>query len=297
MIYLLKYLQKRGLNMSGFRTTTFISSLIATSFLATSFFSILPVRAANSNNYINNQGINEAELSAAELKYLAKTYQNDPLSKRLQRLELLAFGSTQYGYPDDRWHNIQSALRNKSTSPNKKTIGVNGVASSLNELEKYVFKTTTPSLSISKRLDKLEAKLFGKTSSGLATENRIARLQKTLGLPTNSGEIAQQPYGNLPPGMESSNGLPSFTFKHIQPDMPNTFGFNGDDLNDPDLSQFETQMNRMFREMERQMQGQMQGIPIYPNQIPRRSPENNSPRIMPSPQREKIPPYNDPHFI
>ena len=159
-------------------------------------------------------------------------------------------------------------------------------------------KKTNPSLSTANRLDKLETKLFGKSSTSLTVENRIARLQRTLGLPSSSGEMADLPDQTLPPGMRGFNNSPYF--KHMRPGMPNTFGFgfDSDDMNDPNLSQLETQMNRAFRDMERQMQEQMQQAPgEYHNQVPRRLPNFGAPQLIPQPQREKIPSYNDPNFI
>jgi hypothetical protein len=260
-------------------------------------------------NYVSNEGsfnksqsVPESELATVEQNLLGKAYSGDPVPKRLQRLELLAFGSTQYGNTSERWHNIQNFLQSKNGVAKRGSGIPHSVSSSLNELEKYVFKKTNPSLSTISRLDKLETKLFGKPSIGLSAESRIARLQRTLGLPNTSGEMADLPNQMLPPGVRGFNNSPYF--RHIQPGMPpNTFGFgfNNDDMDDPDLSQFEAQANRMFREMQRQMQEQMrqqmQQAPESPNQMPRRSPDFNSPQMAPKPQREPIPAYNDPNFI
>ncbi len=301
MFCLCRYSQKFNLvNLGPYKEALIFSG--AMFILVLTSFVLIPLASANSyTKYVSNQarpnqGISDNELTATELKLLSKTYANDPLSKRLQRLELLTFGSTQYGSADERWHNIQSFLKNKNGSPKHNSGGSNGVSTSLNELEKYVFKKTNPSLSTVNRLDKLETKLFGQASASLAIERRIARLQRTLGLPDASGQMADLPNQTFPPGIREFNSSPYF--KHTQPGMPNSygfsFGFNGDDMNDPDLSQFETQMNRMMREMERQMQEQMQ--PSQPPN-PKRSPEFNAPRMAPQPEREKIPPYNDPNFI
>jgi hypothetical protein len=307
MVCLCKDSQKFNLvNSSTQRRALIFSYTVSALALASSVFST-PIMADSSTQYVGNQiktksqTISENELAATELKLLSKTYVNDPLSKRLQRLELLTFGATQYGSDNQRWHNIQRYLQNKNGSARNNSGGGNNVSTSLNELEKYVFKKTNPSLSTAKRLDKLETKLFGQPSSSLATGARIARLQRTLGLPESSGEMAELPDQRLPPGMKNFNNSPYF--KRMEPGNPNSFGFsfgfNGDDMNDPDLNQFETQMNRMMREMERQMQDQMQQAPGYPEQPlnPRRAPEFNAPRMSPQPQREKIPSYNDPNFI
>ncbi len=279
-----------------------ISILVLTSFgLSSASIAGGSMKSISRTGTNQNQNVYENELAATELKLLGKTYTNDPLSKRLQRLELLTFGSTQYGSPEERWHNIESFLQNKNSPSRHNSAHSNNISNSLNELEKYVFKKTNPALSTAKRLDKLETKLFGQPNVSLPTERRIARLERTLGLPDSSGEMAELPNQTLSPRIRGFNNSPYF--KRIQPGMPNSFGFsfglNGDDMDDPDLSQFEAQMNRMFNEMQRQMQDPMQEAPTYPMQPPiqKRSPGFNGPRWSPQPEGAKIPAYNDPNFI
>src|SRR5579872_6013840 len=102
---------------------------------------------------LDTTSISEEQLTATEQKLLQKTYANDPLPKRLQRIELSLFGATQYGTDNQRWQNIKHYLNSAHNTNNK------NISSSLNELEKYIFKKTTPTQSPSQRLDKMEAKL------------------------------------------------------------------------------------------------------------------------------------------
>ena len=112
-----------------------------------SFVFVSPIMADNNTKYVSNQeslyksqNISPSGLAATELKLLGKAYPSDPMSKRLQRLELLTFGSTQYGNTNERWNNIQSFLQNKNSSAKRSTGGNNSLSSNLNDLEKYVFK-------------------------------------------------------------------------------------------------------------------------------------------------------------
>ena len=260
-------------------------------------------------------GITDEQLAATEHKLLQRTYEHDPLSKRLQRLELFIFGATQYGSNEQRWHNINHYLSNNNTSKNN-------ISSSLNELEKYVFKKTTPAESTSKRLAKLETKLFGQPSPAMPTANRIARLQRTLGLAATPGDTA-----NVPPSMRGMPDMmmPGFGFG-------NNFGFGDNGMGD---------MSQLFREME-QMQEQMQqmqphgfdqqspgfeehhfymystpdgGFKIGPEPDPNFNPKHQKPNggkgvkpnppALPAPQlipqpnspEERVPSYADPNFI
>jgi hypothetical protein len=296
--------------------------------LASVLFSIC-LLFATSTAYAAN--ISEEQLSATEQKLLQKTYPNDPISKRLQRLELSLLGATQYGSDDQRWHNIKSYLSNANNS------GKN-ISSSLNELEKYVFKKTTPAESSAQRLNKLESKLFGKASPSMPTASRVERLQRTLGLTARPDGIAQLPGGM--PGMELAPGAPMFGFG-------NNFGFGDNGMGDPDFNQFDSQMSQLFRQME-QMQQMQQMQPHGSNQPPgyeehhfymystpdggfkfgtepdpnfsaeprhpkgnrnlnpdKKSPDGKKPPVIPAPQlipqpnipQDRIPSYADPNFI
>jgi hypothetical protein len=258
----------------------------------------------NSKILYQTQGIPENDLAATESNTLGRTYPNNPLSKRLQRLELLVFGTTQPGENNQRWQKLRDFLQNRNTA-NSGTRSLNSArhtATSLNELEKYLFKKHNPSIATAARLDKLETKLFGKASPNLGTERRIARLQRTLGFADTSGQMAELPNRGFRPGrgfedyyFGQSPGMP----RGQTPGMPRTFSFDFDsnDLADPELKQFESQMNQMMKNMQKQMQDQMRGYSLPPpGYNPKDMPEFSQPLIIPK-QQEKLPSYNDPNFI
>ena len=247
-----------------------------------------------------SHGIALNDLAAAEMKFLQRTYENDPLSKRLQRLELLTFGATQNGSDAARWHNLEHYLLNKASKKNSAAAvpgasAYTNISHSLNELEKYVFKRTSPSESTRQRLNKLEAKLFGKPSINMPVEQRVARLQRTLGIASSRQQMAEVPYNFAPGTINPYNNMP-YTQPGIPgiPGMQSPFGFNNDDLADPELNQFESQMSQIFREMQKQMQEQQNRA------LPRQMPRRGAPQIVPQPNvnpGEKVPTYNDPNFI
>lgn len=251
-----------------------------------------------SEQYHNSSpAVSQNEIAAVEQKLLHRVYAGDPMSKRLQRLELLTFGETQYGSLLSRWQNIEKYMQSKNKSGG--SISGKSTASSIAELEKYLFKRSNPTLSTSQRLNKLETKLFGQPSTGMSTNDRIARLQKTLGIPNSSGEVAHLPNQMFPPGMGNFGNSPYFM--HIEPGFQSFgFGFNSDEMDndpDPDLSQFESQVNRMFRDMERQMMQPQAPVPHH-YQSPKQEPEFSAPHIiLPKPHAAPVPPYNDPNFI
>ncbi len=142
-------------------------------------------KGASNSGHASGGGQLEDQLSAAERKLLQRTYEADPLPKRLQRLELLTFGATQYGSNLERWRNIKQYMSQTGTSKNNRHSKTNSilpdaqvesggsVSESLNELEKYVFKKTFKAETTGRRLDKLEAKL-------LASLAQQCRLQSEL---------------------------------------------------------------------------------------------------------------------
>lgn len=101
------------------------------------FFTAVSYAAAPAHQLATD--ISEEQLAAMEQKLLQKTYSNDPLPKRLQRLELSLWGATQYGNDEQRWHNIKQYLSSAKT-PNRAGKSQSNISASLNELEKYIFK-------------------------------------------------------------------------------------------------------------------------------------------------------------
>jgi len=240
--------------------------------LAAGMLLIMPLSVNAVPSAPPSTGISDEQLSATEQKLLQKTYNNDPLAKRLQRLELTLFGATQSGSDEQRWQHIKHCLNNTGKT-NK------NISSSLNELEKYIFKgkptpqagkttsqagKTTSQATALQRLNRLETKVFGKPTPSMPTAYRIERLQRTLGITGTSGGIAElpgtlpAPMRGMPPGMEMPPGMPMFGFG-------NNFGFGDNGMGDPDFS---SQMSQLFREMQEMQRMQPFGFDQDPNQNP-----------------------------
>lgn len=70
--------------------------------------SFYPPHCPNCHNY--NQYISPNDLNALEKYALNKTYNRENNLHRLERLENLAFGATQYGDLDSRYRNVENAI-------------------------------------------------------------------------------------------------------------------------------------------------------------------------------------------
>ncbi len=68
-----------------------------------------------SYNYLNSQAINK-DLNALEKYALNKTYRRESDLERLERLENLAFGATQFGDLDRRFSNVERAILSRPKS-------------------------------------------------------------------------------------------------------------------------------------------------------------------------------------
>src|SRR5439155_11618608 len=111
----------------------------------------------------------EGQLALIENRYFFHQYSNDPVEKRLERLELLVFGATQGGSNDERLARLKNTiaerdkesaqkLKSGTGSPNsgetKASPGPNGSAQYpiLNTLEWRALKKTFPQESLDQRL-------------------------------------------------------------------------------------------------------------------------------------------------
>jgi hypothetical protein len=240
------------------------------------------------------------QVGALEQKLLQRTFPVDPTEKRLQRLELLLFGTGQIGTNQERLEQLKKAsIGNGVDQTSKARTGKGSETSSLSEIaaiEKQVLKRTSPKLSATTRLSQLETKVFGQASPSMPLSNRIERLEKTIGMAGHpdggqpSSRISNQPFEMLP------NGGFSYHF----------YG-NSRDLNSGRL---DPQVSEIFRQMEQQMRHMENGGDIWPDQdldgMPNKSPydgdgskhfeyhfqfPNRSDR-----QSEKLIPGNPPRF-
>jgi hypothetical protein len=219
--------------------------------------------------------INESRLTALEQRLLQRQYARDPLDKRLQRLELLVFGATQFGGDSERFAHLQravteqsakSTLKNKSAgkrfqdnSPNSSKEAV-----AIGELEKEILKQSFAIEPASKRLDRLEAKLFGQASPNMPSANRVERLRRAAGL--DSG--LQGPQTAIRPFSEEHGMMPNSPFSNR---------FNVDPFGAmPGLDQSDPQMTEMMKQMQRQLR-QLEGfggVPLNPK-VPNLQTPNN----------------------
>jgi len=199
---------------------------------------------AGAGNAQGSTAVPEAALDTVERNLLQKTYPQDPIGKRLQKLELLEFGATQYGSESERWQQLQQALaQGKKEQAGHRSGQRKGANPSddIASLEREILKRTFVSEPLPKRLDRLETKVFGQSTATMAAENRIERLKRATGFGESTGgpETAIMPYG-------SQRGDRS--------DLPYSYPFNGRTVPGfPDFFQGDPQMSQVLKQMEKQM--------------------------------------------
>lgn len=267
--------------------------------------------------------VSDAELSAVERQMLQKTFSQDPIDKRLQRLELLVFGATQFGSDLERWRLLQHSLaeRKKEQGQKPRRSETANVGEDVTMLEKEILKKTFAGEPTTKRLDRLESKIFGQPTATMAPQTRIERLKRATGSvePEDGQQTAIIPYG-------SGRGL--------RQRVPFSDPFNGQMMPGfPGFSQADPQMREMLRQMEQQMReldqygngrqpipnmpgnGQFDlhfyyqgpdGKPHYFHSSPNKTPDGSAspkeqrrPAIpgLKVPNINEIPPYGDPNSI
>jgi hypothetical protein len=252
-----------------------------------------------------------------ENRFFFHNYEQDPIEKRLQRLELLVFGQTKSGDEQQRLQrlNVTIAERDREsaqkmqrqhqdagsptpTSPESSPGAGGGGAQqprtaagntqrypAVTALEWRVLKKSYPSEALDDRLGRLETKLFGQPSPTLSYADRVERLNRTLGI----GAVATSPSGSRLRGP-----LPKTT-PQTEEQLPyfgnsNGFGFFGSsDPNQKQVSELFKQMNKQMEQMMRMTPGALPGIDEYPMQpmLP----------VQPVPLKKKPTPYNDPNSI
>jgi hypothetical protein len=203
----------------------------------------------------------KGDLSNWEQRLLGQDYSHDPPDKRIQRLELLLFGSTQEGSLTDRLTALRSAISSRPTMP----VARNASAESVNQLEQRVLKKTFAADKLDVRLGRLETKLFGKASPSMPAPDRIDRLKRTIGI----GEpppIAQYP-DSMPFNRMPINRMP---FNNM-PDFGGAMPFGGTGMPE-DVTR---QMNEMFK----QLNDQLRALPRVPRTTPMPMPDSGTPQF------------------
>lgn len=169
------------------------------------------------------------DLGLLENRFFSRQYANDPVEKRLERLELLVFGSTQDGTLEQRWGRLNKSIANRAAAEAKeKSASANNVGGTktpdtssqypaLNTLEWRALKKTFPSESLDQRLARIEKKLFGQDSPGMAYADRVDRLKRTLGV----GVTAAVPTGPIGPAPKARprNSIDSFNYNFGAPSL------------------------------------------------------------------------------
>ncbi len=259
----------------------------------------------------------QKELKHIETRYFFHSYDHDPIEKRLERLELLVFGSAQFGVNEERFaqlkvaiqkHDRESAAMMKqqhSAAAKRETASKADQEASypvLTTLEWKVLKKTYKNESMDQRLDRLETTLLGKASPAMSYFDRIERLGKIAGVPTSS-PVAEKtlPSGPMPRaggsgGRDLRSRAFSFgprTFMAPMPDGDSTFEDDMHRRAQKDLSQIFKFMDQRFGDI---FQGMPRPFPALPNSPGGGGDDETSPYATPSEEQE-IPPYADPNSI
>jgi hypothetical protein len=228
------------------------------------------------------------ELGPLEKRLFSREYANDPVEKRLERLELLVFGGTQDGSNDERYSRLKKAIvarQNESakqqaagSKPGTATSKVPATSSqytALKTLEWRVFKKTFPDDSLDQRLDRLETKAFGAPNKAMAYVDRVDRLKRVLGIeaaPQTAVTPRSMPLGPAPKAHPHGQGGDDF-FGFGQPPVigADPFGDDEDGLGGMPPMGLNNTIERMMREMNRQMRqleqmqpGMQPGMPMQP---------------------------------
>lgn len=156
-----------------------------------------PDSGANKAVTLGDQAL-EKEILILENRFFFHPYGHDPIEKRLERLELLTLGTSQFGTNSERLSHLKSAIvqRDKQAAQimadHKVEQAKSGAGKAspkgetsypiLSTLEWRILKKTYASESIDQRLDRLEGQLFGVPAQAMSYVDRIERLKKTAGV-------------------------------------------------------------------------------------------------------------------
>jgi hypothetical protein len=260
-----------------------------------------------------NQPINQIpeQVASLESRFFYHMYAQDPVEKRLERLELLVFGATQAGTNEERLARLKKVIASRDSEAGKtlkkesaaspevhaappgkeNKVGTSSQYPVLNTLEWRVLKKTYPADTLDQRLERMETKVFGQSSPAMAYYDRIDRLKKTVGVGSGMPEVTQRPnLGPMPKARprigEDEEGLDG-TFPMMPEMMPPGAVMPGN-------------MNQLFQQMDRQMQQMMQMQRQFinpPGGMPMPNIEPGVPGRQISPDSPKPPRYDDPNAI
>jgi hypothetical protein len=182
-----------------------------------------PDSGANKAVSLGDQALDK-DILILENRFFFHHYGHDPIEKRLERLELLTLGTSQFGTNSERLSHLKSAIvqRDKQAAQimadhkveqakaGSGKAALKGETSYpiLSTLEWRILKKTYASESIDQRLDRLEGQLFGVPAQAMSYVDRIERLKKTAGVGVESFTASRfGPSSGL--GSRSGSGLGS----------------------------------------------------------------------------------------
>ncbi len=257
----------------------------------------MPVSALASSNLVDS-------INKMENRFFFRIHTSDPVEKRIERLELLVFGSVQAGNNEERVSRLSKTVQERdrlsssrsadkdpgdkiAASPGCGKDGAPRAASQagnqsarypiVSTLEWRALKKTFADQTLDQRLERLEQKLFGSASTAMAYSDRVERLKKTLGV-----DLAE----NLPPARSGVGPMPKARPRQSEP-LP------GADLLEPFGNQPYPSFGMMpgfsgiFQEMRRQMEQRM------PSGSWEWDPESGSWRSL-APEHGQVPPGSSP---
>ena len=267
---------------------------------------------------IDNGGLTPPELkaiAALEQAHLQRTFDGDPAEKRVKRLELFFAGAGQFGSLRQRAARLKIlSLPHKASAAASK----HEASQSITQLELSINKKADPKIDQSTRLSNLEKKVFGSTFPTVSVDQRIARLQKTIGV--GSEDIAEgmpgsmQRFGTLPRGfppgalLGSPFGTPFGSPLGSQLGSPFQSPYMSPNqmTNDPNLNQHMTEMFDHLNQQLRQLHSSPYGYQPVPVPRGHSAPGNTydfSDGLPPIPGEGSsrtapaLPPYMDPNSI
>lgn len=228
----------------------------------------------------------DSQLGHLENRYFFHPYANDPVEKRLERLELLIYGATQDGTNEERFARLKQTVKERDaasaakaraaapSAPGASKSATPPPASSsqypiLNTLEWRALKKTYPQDSLDARLGRIETKLFGQPSPAMAYADRVDRLNRTLGVGAEAAKPTgptmrigpmpkAMPRGQQEFGWAPSNPGPDMPIMPMPIPMPGFGGGGGGAMGPFDLS---NRFGEIFRQMDQQMEQMMRMAP------------------------------------
>jgi hypothetical protein len=249
---------------------------------------------------IDNGGLSDADLkklSSIEISHFQRSFDQDPAAKRVKRIELLLAGIGQEGSLKDRLNGLNELTRkpNNQQPPSKY-----GASQSITQLELSINKKADPKLDPSTRLANLEKKVFGTPFPNLSVQQRIARLQKTIGT-ASSDDIAE----GMPGTLQEFGALPRQLPPGIMFNSPFMSPYlQQNESSDPDVNRH---MSEMFDHLNQQLR-QLHGGQGFNQVIPRQFSDQGGgydfsdglppiPQERPRKMKPVLPPYMDPNSI